>query len=159
MLHRAASIVVAFLLPSIAAAEGVILSVFGADGVAAAEYTLEQLDELDQVSYTTSNTFIDGEAVFSGPLITTVLADANAEMTSDEAVKVTAINEYAVEIPGEDLANYDVILATRMNGEEMSIRDKGPIWVMYPISDFPELSDGLYSSRLIWQVSSLAPVE
>ena len=38
------------------------------------------------------------------------------------------------------------------DGKKLSRRDKGPLWLMYPISDHDELKDALYIHRLIWQV-------
>ena len=38
------------------------------------------------------------------------------------------------------------------DGEKLSRREKGPLWLMYPISDHAELNDPIYLRRLIWQV-------
>ena len=38
------------------------------------------------------------------------------------------------------------------NGKKLSRREKGPLWLMYPISDHAELTDPIYLRRLIWQV-------
>ena len=50
------------------------------------------------------------------------------------------------------VTDYDVILAMWANGVRLSRRDKGPIWLMYPLDDHPELSEAKYSSRLVWQL-------
>jgi hypothetical protein len=42
-----------------------------------------------------------------------------------------------------------------MDGVPLSKRDKGPIWMIYPMSDHEELRDPVYNSRLIWQVVKL----
>ena len=55
----------------------------------------------------------------------------------------------------EDFANYPVILATRLDGAEMSVRDKGPIFVIYPFDDAPELNNETYFGRSAWQVKSI----
>lgn len=159
MLARVAFCVLTVGAPRIASAQETILSVFSADEAVVAEYTLEQLDNFEQTSYRTLNEFIDEEAEFSGPLVRDVLTDAGAITTATGSVEMAAINDYTIAIPSADLENYDVIFATRMNGELMSVREKGPIWIMYPISDFPELADAIYSSRLIWQVDTATLVE
>ena len=38
------------------------------------------------------------------------------------------------------------------DGKPLSRREKGPLWLMYPISDHAELRDPIYLRRLIWQV-------
>ncbi len=50
------------------------------------------------------------------------------------------------------MLEYDVIFAMSQNGERLSIRDKGPIWVIYPMTDNDELQDRVYNDRLIWQL-------
>ena len=39
-----------------------------------------------------------------------------------------------------------------MNGKRLSLRDKGPIWVIYPMTDNKELQDPAYNQRLVWQL-------
>ena len=45
-----------------------------------------------------------------------------------------------------------MIFATHMNGARLSLRDKGPIWVMYPISEQEELQDPSTNAKLIWRL-------
>ena len=45
-----------------------------------------------------------------------------------------AANDYYVDIPTEDFTTYDAILAMEADGERLSRREKGPLWLMYPIS-------------------------
>ena len=65
---------------------------------------------------------------------------------------MTAANDYTVEIQAAEFETYDVIFALDIDGEILSMRDKGPIWLMYPISDFEELQKPIYNNRLIWQL-------
>jgi hypothetical protein len=66
-----------------------------------------------------------------------------------------ALNEYQQTIPISDFASYDVLLAFRMNGRPMRLRDKGPIWIVYPWSDHPELDDFLTRAKSVWQLNAL----
>ena len=70
-----------------------------------------------------------------------------------------AINDYKIDMPLGDILDFDVMLATRRDGETMSLREKGPIWIMYPISDHAELEDEAINSRLVWQTKSMQIVE
>ena len=56
-----------------------------------------------------------------------------------ETVRFTAANDYFVDIPTSDFRDYDAILAMEADGETLSRREKGPLWLMYPISDHAEL--------------------
>jgi len=42
-----------------------------------------------------------------------------------------------------------------MDGEPLSVRDKGPIWIVYPRDEFPELATPEVNSRWIWQLVTL----
>jgi hypothetical protein len=67
----------------------------------------------------------------------------------------TALNQYDETIPLADFHTYDVLLALRMNGRPMRVRDKGPIWIIYPWSDYPELDDFLTREKSVWQLTAL----
>jgi hypothetical protein len=122
----------------------------GASGADSLEFTLEALAELPQTTIVTENEFSDGPVTYRGPLIRDVLAHLGLDQA--ETVRFTAANDYYVDIPTSDFRRYNVILAIEADGNRLSRREKGPIWVMYPISDHPELQDPVYNTRLIWQV-------
>lgn len=124
-----------------------------ADAVEPITFTLEALDRMTQVEIKASNEFVDGMTTFTGPLARVVLAGVG--MTREDQVRFVAINEYEVMIAATDLFEYDVILATRANNQVLSRRDKGPIWLIYPTSDHPELQDARINSKLIWQVTKI----
>lgn len=61
--------------------------------------------------------------------------------------------DYFVDIPASDFRRYNAILAMEADGTRLSRRDKGPLWLMYPLTDHPELQgDPVYITRLIWQL-------
>ncbi len=47
------------------------------------------------------------------------------------------------------------IIAYLLNGEEMSIRDKGPLWVIYPFDSDADFRSEVVFSRSIWQLDRL----
>ena len=114
------------------------------------EYDLAALEALPQTEFTTKNSFIDDASVFSGPLLRDVLELSN--LLNEDTITLRAANDYEITYPVSDATDYDVIIATQRDGDEMSVREKGPLWLMYPFSDFPELSDDLFKSRLVWQL-------
>lgn len=130
-----------------------LLTVIGKDAggaPAVREFSREDLRQMPQISFSTSTEFTDGVPEFAGPLAREVI---DAVGVGDATVAVmTAANDYAVEVPIDELRRYDVILATTMDGKRLSRRDKGPIWVMYPLDRHEELQDPVYNGRLIWQM-------
>ena len=69
-----------------------------------------------------------------------------------QQIELTALNDYAVRIPWSDLVQYDPILAYRRNQQPISIRDKGPLILIYPFDQNPALQRQDYINRTIWQV-------
>ena len=54
-----------------------------------------------------------------------------------------------------DFREHAVILATRHDGALMPVRDKGPIWVLYPMDKEPALRTETIYTRSVWQVKSI----
>jgi len=76
-----------------------------------------------------------------------------------QSLEMVALNDYAVTIPVADLEDAAPILATRMNGETMSVRDKGPYWVVFPYDSDPKYSTETNYARSIWQLNRLKVVD
>jgi hypothetical protein len=68
---------------------------------------------------------------------------------------VKALNDYAAHIPWSDLAQYDPLLAWLRDGQPIPIRAKGPLIVIYPFTERPELRGDVYNGRSVWHVSEI----
>ncbi|NOR32204.1 MAG: molybdopterin-dependent oxidoreductase [Sulfitobacter sp.] len=119
-----------------------------------ATYTLEELLAMPQTTVVTTNDYVDELTTFQGPSLRLVLEEMDVDQSAN--LKMVALNDFASQVPAEDAFTYDVILAVLRNGEEMSVREKGPIWVIYPMDDNPELQDDVYNGRLVWQLKSIS---
>jgi hypothetical protein len=133
-----------------AAAEMLVVRNVAEPGLAEIHYTEEELKALPQVTIRTQTEFTDGVATFVGPLVRDVIAPLDTGKGT--TLHLVAANAYAVDIPISDMKTYDVILAMSANGNRLSLRDKGPLWLMYPMDDHPELKASVYNARLIWQL-------
>ncbi len=118
--------------------------------------SLEALDALDQAAFTTTTIWTDGETRFSGVPLKALLAHLGAQGRS---VEMVALNDYAVTMPIAELEDGAPIVATRMNGETMSVRDKGPYWVVFPYDSNPKYSTETTYSRSIWQLNRLKVID
>jgi hypothetical protein len=131
----------------------VILDITGAigsmNGAGAARFDMAMIDALPQRETVTVTPWYDGPQTFSGPLLRDILAAVGATGTT---LRVVAINDYAVEIPVSDAAAHPVILASRHGGRPMSVRDKGPLFIVYPFDEVPALFNEVYFARSAWQV-------
>jgi hypothetical protein len=71
-------------------------------------------------------------------------------------IQVTALNDYSIQIPWSDLVRYDPIVAYRRNQQRMTIRDKGPLILIYPFDGTPHLQVQEYVNRTIWQINAIS---
>lgn len=129
----------------------VILTVTGPDG-AQAMFDLDMMESLDQTVTVVETPWYDGAQEFSGPLISDLMAHLGI---SGSELSVVAANDYTAAMPWSDIEDYPVILATRHNGNTMSLRDKGPLFVIYPFDTHPELRNEVVFSRSVWQVKAV----
>ena len=100
----------------------------------------------------TSTAVTDGVNMFEGVLMRDLLEAAGAQGT---VVSATALNDYVIDIPMEDFTGFEVIAAFAMDGERLLPRDKGPLWIVYPRDDYPQLHDIRYDYRWVWQLERL----
>lgn len=137
-----------------AGAEQLAVRWLGRDGRVLSErsMSLEDLEKLPQTTLETSTPWTKGEQHFVGPSLA-VLAELGGQPMAE--AKVAALNDYVATVPAEDWLQHGAILTTRLNGETMRVRDKGPYWVMYPIDTDANLAQQYYQSRMVWQVKSI----
>ncbi|MDC7712340.1 molybdopterin-dependent oxidoreductase [Vogesella indigofera] len=117
-----------------------------------AQFDTAMLDKLPQQKMTVETPWYKTAQTFEGPLFRDVL---KATGIKGKKLYVVALNDYAAEIPLADLEKYDVILARKINGKVLHVRDKGPLFIMYPFDKKPELRTKDIYSRCVWQVNRI----
>ena len=117
-----------------------------------AQFDRPMLESLGMVTVETTTPWHEGKVKFEGVPVDKLMKQVGA--TGDRVV-VTALNDYTTEIPMEDFAKYKVILAIKRNGEYMPVRDKGPLFIIYPYDSDPELKSQTYYARSAWQVAKI----
>lgn len=137
-------------------ADKVVLTISGQVSVVndgkAAVFSMDMLSKLPQHTVSTKSPWYPAGAAFTGPLLRDVLAAAGAKGSKITAI---ALNDYKTEIPFEDALKHGVILARLMNGKPMPVREKGPLFIVYPLDSKPELQSQVYYNRSAWQLSRL----
>ncbi|PJE30985.1 hypothetical protein SAMN06297129_3692 [Pseudooceanicola antarcticus] len=134
-----------------ARAEDILLTIETASGQEE-HFDRERLLALPQHELVTHTSVTDGVQTFTGPFMRDLLAEAGV---TAETLTAIALNDYQIELPAEDFTRYDVVAALEMNGETLTPRDKGPIWIVYPRDEFVELQDIYYDYRWVWQLVRL----
>jgi hypothetical protein len=118
----------------------------------AATFDRAMLYALPQHRLETYTDWTDGLQTFEGPLLADVLERVGAR---GDAIRAIALNDYAAEIPVTDLEMYPILLALRRNGKAMTVREKGPIWIIYPNPDPDRRHPGRQNHKSVWQLSRL----
>ncbi|WP_083957687.1 molybdopterin-dependent oxidoreductase [Tateyamaria omphalii] len=116
----------------------------------------DQLDALPQSEFTTSTIWTDGTVQFSGVPLKALLDAVEVE---GAVVEMIALNDYLVTLPYDELEEDVPLVATRMNGEYMSVRDKGPFWVVYPYDRHWRYRTETTYAQSIWQLTRLNVVD
>lgn len=108
-----------------------------------------------QFSINTSTPWTDGISHFNGVPLKALLADVVPKF---KKIIVKAHNDYTVTISSADLDNNDVILAWSLDGKKLSLRDKGPYWIVFDLDSLGE-HGSQYLNKMVWQVRSIHFVE
>lgn len=114
-----------------------------------ARFDRQMLNSFESHEIHTHTPWHHDAGLYEGPLLREVLEAAGVR---SERIRVRALNDFEAEIPLYDLYDYDVILAMTRNGERMEIRELGPLFVLYPFDDHPELLNETIRFRSVWQV-------
>lgn len=122
----------------------------------AVQFDLEMLQELGTVEFETSTIWTQGVQTFEGVPLSALVESLGMSGTT---LRATAINDYAVDIPISDAVEDGPIIAYKLNGEEMSVRDKGPLWIVYPYDSKKEYQSEVVYSRSIWQLDRIEVIE
>jgi hypothetical protein len=116
-----------------------------------AQFDMPMLEALGLRSIRTHYSMVDKAHLFEGVALRAVLERVGAK---GKVMKAAALNDYQVDIPLDDL-QYEPIIAMRADGQALKMRDKGPLWIVYPREAHRVLQDVKYDARWIWQLNRL----
>lgn len=128
----------------------VLLTVTHGDTVTT--YDLAALQDLGAETFDTTTIWTEGMQSFTGVPLAALVETLGIEKG---VIKASAINDYTIEIPVTDAVAGGPIIAYFNNGAEMSVRDKGPLWIVYPYDSNADYQTEVIYSRSIWQLDRL----
>ena len=117
-----------------------------------ANFDMDMLTALPQHTFTTNAPWFAGPKQFTGPLLRDVLAAVGAQ---GENLRAVALNNFKTDIPASDALKFPVIIALLMQGKPMPIREKGPLFIIYPYDTDVELQSTRYYNRSAWQLCAI----
>lgn len=122
------------------------------NSTAGAVFDIEMLKGLTIIEVETSTIWTEGLHVFTGVSLKEIV---DLVQPDAESLRATAVNDYSVDIPISDAIEGGPIIAYLMDGEEMSLREKGPLWLIYPYDQNEEYQNEVIYSRSIWQLDRI----
>ncbi|MGG7645056.1 hypothetical protein ACQ5SP_09655 [Rhodovulum sp. YNF3179] len=136
-----------------ARAEEPLLTITAADGAAgAADLTRADLVALRQVTFETGTIWTEEPRSFTGPPLSAVLDAAGA---AGGEIRLVALNDYAISIPMSEIGADYPIVAHEIDGAPFPVRQKGPLWVVYPYDQDPAYQSEVVYGRSIWQLREI----
>ncbi|MBI1494526.1 molybdopterin-dependent oxidoreductase [Halocynthiibacter styelae] len=155
-IFRVISTILAISAANVAFAGDVILTVSGKVTTSTDsnlwEFDRAALEALPTSMIRTTTIWTDGPQVFEGVSLAVLLDHVGVEGGTILAV---ALNDYAVKIPTTDAIEDGPIIAYQRNDAPLSVRDRGPLWIIYPFDDNEIYRSEEYYSRSIWQLDRI----
>lgn len=110
------------------------------------------LEGLPQKDIKTENPWEHGTVDYQGVLLRDLLKYVKAD---GKVMTISALNDYRADLSIADAEKYDVILAYKREGKYIPVRDKGPLFVVFPFTDVPSLATEARYAQSVWQVNQI----
>ncbi len=114
--------------------------------------SLAELAAMPQTTVRAITPWTEGVIEFEGVPFADVAARVGV---SSGPVALTALNAYQITLDAGQIIADGGVLAMKMDGKTMSVRDKGPIWLVFPSEAHPELAATDNTHMWIWQVNAI----
>ncbi len=137
-------------------ADPVILSVGGdirvTNSGGEAHFDRAMIEELGLAELRTETPWTEGTQTFQGVTLEHLMDVVGARGT---IARAEALNDYAVDIELNLATSSNALIAVKMNGEYMSVRDKGPLWIVFPWGAVSKQHEELFKAQSVWQLRRL----
>lgn len=130
----------------------VILTVSG-DALGEIQLDMATIESVGLVEYTVQDPFLHKEVTYTGPLLSELL-DALQIDPDASNMRLTALNDYAIDMPVSMMRQYPILFAIMADGEYMEIADRGPAMLVLPYDHY-EFERPAADAFWIWQIKSI----
>ena len=116
------------------------------------QFDRAMIEALPKKEIKTENPWEHGAVTYQGVLLRDLLQFVKSD---GKTMTISALNDYRADLSAADTQTYDVILAYKREGEDIPVRDKGPLFVVFPFSDVPDLASEARYAQSVWQVNRI----
>jgi hypothetical protein len=123
----------------------------------AVELSIDELRALGDTKFATGTPWTKGTQKFEGITGAQIVAamEAKGQKLDAKSVLAVANNDYSIVIPFEVFNQPTTLVAFAQNGGAMSVRDKGPFWIVFPYDQDGKFLSSSYQSYSIWGLERL----
>ena len=68
---------------------------------------------------------------------------------------MSALDSYKISFDYQRIKKFQPILALQVDGKLLTVRTKGPIWVILPLDKYEALDAAIYHDFMVWQLVKL----
>ena len=115
-------------------------------------FDMAMLQSFPVTEFTTHSPWSDDPQHFEGVRLNVLL---NAIGTEARQFVAEGLDDYKFTVTDIDFDAYPIIIAYRQDGELISVRKLGPLRIMMPFDDHPELLSPKNESSCVWQLVSM----
>ncbi|MAM74630.1 hypothetical protein [Tistrella mobilis] len=138
----------------------VILEVSGSIAVTntsegSAAFDRAMLAAMPRSAIETTTPWTEGAQRFEGVLLADLVARLGATGTR---ITARALNDYSYAFDLADAMSHGALIADLTNGKQMSVRERGPLWIVFPLDEMKEMTEverHEMQSRMVWQLKQI----
>ncbi|SIN91484.1 molybdopterin-dependent oxidoreductase [Salinivibrio sp. ES.052] len=113
----------------------------------------QKLEALPQAHIITQTPFTRGQQRFDGVALSTVLDAAGVGECAN--VNLKSMNRYQSVLSLNMAVRYHPMIAMKRNGQAMTLRTLGPLWLVFPLDQYPEIQNDQFYSAMVWQLTDI----
>ncbi len=117
------------------------------------QFDMPTLEKLGLVKYTVDDPWLNVTNTYTGILMSDLRKFAGAS-PSAKLIHMVGLDDYAVDLPFEDIEKWPVLLATRTNGSYMGVANNGPTRIIYPYHSY-SIDPVTYDDYWIWNLATI----
>jgi len=111
------------------------------------------IEDVGLVEYSVQDPFSGYQILYRGVLMRDLFALWQVA-ENVQTVRLTALNDYQIDIPIEDFHNYPILFAMQADGVYMEPDYQGPAMLVYPVDNY-EFDEIAIKRRWIWQIKMI----
>src|SRR5690606_39731214 len=124
-------------------ADKVVLDVNGSIAVSntpggSAAFDRAMLAAMPRSAIETTTPWTEGVQRFDGVLLSDLVARLGATGTR---ITARALNDYSYPFDLADAISRGALIADLTNGKQMSVRERGPLWIVFPLDDMTGMTE------------------